>query len=615
MSEQIKKGAIAVETQNIFPVIKKWLYSDKDIFLRELISNASDAITKHKRLVSLGEAAALPQPYKITVTLNKEHRTLTVSDNGIGMSEEEIDKYINQIALSGAVDFIEKYEKASDDASGIIGHFGLGFYSAFMIADNVDIISKSYAGFPAVKWSGNDSCEYFMEKAEKESCGTDIVLHVNDDENEFLDADRILGIINKFCSFMPYDIYFLESGKENEESKPVNDTHPLWQKKPSECSKQEYFDFYKKVFGDYRDPLFYIHINADYPLNFKGILYFPKISSGYEAMEGQVKLFYNQVFVADNIKEVIPEYLMVLRGVLDCPELPLNVSRSYLQANGYVSKISSHIVKKVADKLNSMFLSEKDSYEKMWDEISPFVKYGCMKDEKFYSKISESIIFKDIEGNFVTVKQYLEANKTKNIFYTTDTVRQSQYISMFKSEKVNVLVLDKIIDSQFISFLESKFAETEKFKECKFLRVDSELADFLKSSSEKSSQEDNSKLTDLFKKTLNIENLTIKAENLKDPDVPAILSTSEESRRFSDMMKMYSPDNDSQIPVSETLVLNLSNPLIEKIISNACDNSKEDINKKIIKQVYIYSLISKRDLSEKELHEFITENSSLLNLL
>ncbi|MBR5308220.1 MAG: molecular chaperone HtpG [Clostridia bacterium] len=633
MAETLKRsGNISVETQNIFPVIKKWLYSDKEIFVRELVSNACDAVTKHKRLVSLGEASEISVPYRIDVTLDTELGTLTVSDNGIGMSADEIDRYINQIALSGALDFIEKYEgKGEDDGNGIIGHFGLGFYSAFMIADKVELISKSHAGGATTKWIGSDSCEYTMEDTDdREIQGTDVILYINDDEKEFLDGTRIKSILDKFCAFMPVEIYFTdvaeeekakkeaeEKSEENKEEKPVlpiNDTTPLWQKKPSECTEEEYIEFYKKVFNDYKEPLFYVHINADYPLNFKGILYFPRINPEFGAIEGQVKLYYNQVFVADNIKEVIPDYLMIMKGVLDCPELPLNVSRSYLQSNGYVNKISAHIVKKICDKLNSLFNLEREKYENMWHDIKPFVEYGCMKDAKFYDRVKDIILFKTTDDKFVTVKECTEAEGFDNeIYYTDDALQQSRYISMFRNESIQVVSFDSAIDTQFISFLESKFISDEALKDVKFSRVDAGISKALRADGETT---ENTELCEYFKKTLGLsEEFKITAERLKDTEVPAMLNLTEQSRRFSEMMKMYSGGEGMGMPVEETLVLNMANPLIEKLSASFGDESRKDINEAIVKQVYSLALLAQRPLSAQELRDFISGSAKLYGML
>lgn len=631
MEENIKKGGISVETQNIFPVIKKWLYSDKDIFVRELISNGCDAVTKHKRLVSLGEAESDGKPYRIDVTLDTELGTLTFSDNGIGMNEEEIDKYINQIALSGALDFIQKYEGESEDAGkGIIGHFGLGFYSAFMIADKVEIKSKSYrADDSAVWWTGSEDGSYEMRPCDKTEHGTDIILHINDDEKEYASESKIREIIEKFCSFMPVEIYYTvlpekaeekkegEEPKEKSEPKPVNDTTPLWLKKPSECTDEEYKEFYRKVFHDYKEPLFWIHISADYPLNFKGILYFPKLSNEYGSYEGQVKLYYNQVFVADNIKEVIPEYMFLLKGVLDCPELPLNVSRSYLQSNGYVAKISAHIVKKVSDKLNSLFNTEREKYEGFWDDVKPFVEYAGIRDSKFFSKVKDAVLYKTTDGKFMTLSEYAANEHYDNtVYYTDDKQRQSKYVSMFAAQGVPVVEFDKLIDVQFVSFAESELKSDDKYKDIKFVRVDSGVADILKDSDKQTDEEQSKKLCDFFKETLGKgDGLKISCDHLKDSTVPAVLNLSEQSRRFSDMMKMYGGGMGS-MPVDETLVLNLSNPLISKIADRITgEETPDELSKSLATQAYMLALVAQRPLEPDELSKFISQSSELFSKL
>lgn len=636
MSEnQVKKGGISVETKNIFPVIKKWLYSDKDIFVRELVSNACDAITKHKRLVSLGEATSDGAPYRIDVTLDNDLGTLTFSDNGIGMNAEEIDKYINQIALSGAVDFIQKYEKADADAKaegtgGIIGHFGLGFYSAFMIADKVEILSKSWHDDKAVLWKGTDEGDYEMsESDERTSRGTDIVLHINDDEKEYASAFKIKEILDKFCAFMPVEIYFNElpvkeePKKEGEEAaekpepKPINDTNPLWLKRPQDCTEEEYKEFYQKVFHDYREPLFWIHINADYPLNFKGILYFPKMENEFGNYEGQVKLYYNQVFVADNIKEVIPEYLLLLKGVLDCPELPLNVSRSYLQTNGYVSKISAHIVKKVGDKINALFGTEREKYEGMWDAVKLFVEYGCVRDQKFFEKVKNSVLYKTTAGKYMTLAEYADANEhfDKKVYYTDDKKQQAAYIAMFDKQNVPIVELDKLLDIQFVSTVEH--AETdEKLKDVKFVRVDSGVSDILKEENSDENKENNEKLAKFFEKTLNKgEHLKIACETLKDTTVPAFLGLSEESRRFADMMKLYGNGMSAGLPQELTLSLNLSNPLTQKLEKRVADGNEDELTEKLAKQVYLLALVAQRPLEADELSEFLALSSELYTRL
>lgn len=630
MSENIRKGGISVETQNIFPVIKKWLYSDKDIFLRELVSNGCDAVTKHKRLVSLGEAPSREENYRVDVVLDTELGTLTVKDNGIGMDEEEIDKYINQIALSGAVDFIEKYEGKTEDAgNGIIGHFGLGFYSAFMIADKVEIFSLSYKdGAKAVHWTGSDDGSFEMQDCDKETFGTEIVLHINDEEKDYATESKVREILDKFCSFMPVEIYYsvlpekAEEVKEGEEAekkeeKPVNDTTPLWLKKPSDCTEEEYKDFYRKVFNDYKEPLFWVHISADYPLNFKGILYFPKLDNEFGNYEGQVKLYYNQVFVADNIKEVIPEYMFLLKGVLDCPELPLNVSRSYLQSNGYVSKISAHIVKKISDKINSLFGTEREKLEGFWQDVKPFVEYACIRDEKFYDKVKNSILFKTTDGKYVTISEYADGEGfNKSVYYTDDVIRQSKYVGMFAKENVSVLEFDKMIDVQFVSFCEHKLMTDadEKIKDTKFVRVDSGFADALKKEDGEKNEESDNALCEFFKETLGKgDALKISCDSLKDDTVPALLNLSEQSRRFADMMKMYGGGMSAMgVPEEETLVLNTSNALVSKIRDKMNDGNSEEICKKLAKQVYMLALVAQRPLNAEELSEFIDETSKLL---
>ncbi len=628
--ENIRKGGISVETQNIFPVIKKWLYSDKDIFVRELVSNGCDAVTKHKRLVSLGEAQSDGESYRIDVTLNTELSTLTFSDNGIGMNEEEIDKYINQIALSGALDFIQKYEGESEDAGkGIIGHFGLGFYSAFMIADKVEIISKSYHDEKSVWWTGADDGSYEMREGNREKRGTDIILHINDSEKEYATEGKIREILDKFCAFMPVEIYYNvlpekieevkdgEEPKEKEEPKPINDTTPLWLKKPSECTEEEYKDFYRKVFMDYKEPLFWVHISADYPLNFKGILYFPRLENEFGSYEGQVKLYYNQVFVADNIKEVIPEYMFLLKGVLDCPELPLNVSRSYLQSNGYVNKISAHIVKKVSDKLCSLFNNEREKLEGFWDDVKPFAEYGCIRDEKFYSKVKDIMLYKTTDGKFVTLKEYAQSESfDKTVYYTDDKIRQSKYIGMFSQQNVSVVEFDKMIDVQFVSFAESKLMSDEgDLKDTKFVRVDSGAFDILKDKDAGNDEEKNTKLIDFFKETLGKgEELKISCEALKDTTVPAVLNLSEQSRRFADMMKMYG-GGAMGMPTEETLVLNTKNSLVEKLSEKLASESDSDIAKKLCEQIYMLALVAQRPLDADELSKFIAQSSELLSSL
>ncbi len=619
MSEEIKKtekGGISVEIEHIFPIIKKWLYSEKEIFLREIVSNACDAVTKVKRLASLGEAQ-LPdgEEFRITVTLDKAARTLTVSDNGIGMTEDEVRRYICQIALSGALEFIEKYEGSDGAADGIIGHFGLGFYSAFMVSSTVDVITRSYKTDSAVKWVCNEAGEYeITTDYVREERGTDVVMHITEEESEFLEEARIRTILDKYCSFMPTPIYLevvTEEASEKTESEPVNDVNPLWQKNPSDCTDEEYDKFYHKVFADFREPLFHIHLNADYPLNFKGILYFPKIAHEYDSLEGQVKLYYNQVFVADNIKEVIPDFLLMLKGVLDCPELPLNVSRSYLQNSGYVAKISAHIVKKVADKLTSMFNLERESYEKLWSDIKTFVEYGCMRDRKFYDRVKSAIVYKTTDGSYVTLDEYLEKAKDKHektVYYAADETSQAQYISMFADEGIEVVVLDKMLDTQFINVVEQ---ENEGVK---FIRIDADVAGALKAEGE---AENNEKLAELFKKISGNAELKVTFELLKNEKIPALLNISEETRRMEDMMRMYRMSGndmgDMKFPTETTLIINGASRLISRLSDMVeADGDKAE---RLAKQIYTLSLLSQRQLDAEELKEFLSDSFDMLENL
>ena len=600
MAENINKGGISVDTEHIFPIIKKWLYSEKDIFLREIVSNASDAITKLKRLESLGLYNSNGENYAITVRLDSEEGTLTVSDNGIGMSEEEVKKYICSIALSGAIDFIKKYENESDGASnGIIGHFGLGFYSAFMVSSTVEVETKSYTDAPAVRWVCNESGEYEMSAGSRSTHGTTVTMHVSDDESEYLQKSKILDILNKYCSFMPIEIYF-ENGNEKQES-PINDVTPLWQKQPSECTKEEYFEFYHKVFGDYRDPLFYIHINADYPLNFKGILYFPRIANEYETLEGEVKLYYNQVFVADNIKEVIPEYLLMLKGVLDCPELPLNVSRSYLQTNTYVSKLSAHIVKKVADKLNSLALNEREEYALIWKDIAPFIEYASIIDKKFYDRVKQSILLELVDGSAVTMKEYLEEAKETHegkIYYSSDRALQAQYISMLEAKNIKVALFERAIDVQFASFAEGNNEGV------KFLRVDSSVNELFDSDSEAI---ENESLKNLFASVVD-DHVEVEFGAISDESVPALLSVDEEIRRMEEMMRAYGIGNPT--PPDKKLTINASSPLIKKL--EALSESDPDLAKEIADYVYKLALLSQKKFSAEEMQEFMQSSYNLL---
>ena len=601
MTEKINKGGISVDTEHIFPIIKKWLYSEKDIFLREIVSNASDAITKLKRLEYLGLRDATDEKYSISVSLDTENGTLTVSDNGIGMSEDELQKYICNIALSGAVDFIKKYENESSDnaLNGIIGHFGLGFYSAFMVSSTVEVETKSYTDAPAIHWICNESGEYETSIGTRTEHGTSVIMHISEEESEYLNKAKILDILDKFCAFMPVEIYF-ECDDERKES-PINDTTPLWQKQPSECTKEEYFEFYHKVFDDPRDPLFYIHINADYPLNFKGILYFPRIANEYETLEGEIKLYYNQVFVADNIKEVIPEYLLMLKGVLDCPELPLNVSRSYLQTNTYVSKLSAHIVKKVADKLNSLANNDREEYTEIWKDIAPFIEYASIKDKKFYDRVKQSILLNLVNDTSVTINEYLDTAKDTHegkIYYSSDRALQAQYISMFENKGIKVALFERAIDIQFASFAEG-YSENQM----KFLRVDSNINDILSNDD----VEESENLKELFN-SITEESVSVEFGNLSEESVPALLSVDEDIRRMEEMMRMYGIAQPT--PPEKKLILNSSSPLIKKLDELCASNS--NLATDLAEHIYKLALLSQKKFTAEEMKEFMESSYKLL---
>ncbi len=636
-----RTGDISVETAHIFPIIKKWLYSEKDIFLRELVSNAADAVTKHRRLLSLGEIreeSGDESTYRITVTLDTAARTLTVSDNGIGMTEEELLRYLGNIALSGALDFINRYESVEDGKSGkagIIGHFGLGFYSAFMVADTVEVITKSYQDSPAVRWVCRAEGSYELEPTTREGRGTDVILHIAADEDEYLAGVRIRTMLDKYCSFMPTEIYFEEVTEESEDEAteekpapaPINDTMPLWQKQPSTCTEEEYKVFYHKVFHDFRDPLFHIHINADYPLNFKGILYFPRLASEYEPIEGQVKLYYNQVFVADNIKEVIPEYLLMLKGVLDCPELPLNVSRSYLQNNAYASKVAAHIVKKLADKLISLCDTERETYEGVWNSIKTFVEYACMRDRKFYDRAKDALLLRLTDGRYVTVDEYFkprdaaedtantEEKAEKTVYYTSDPEGQAQYIALFEAEGIPVAVLDTFIDTQFVQMYENYEGQSG----VRFQRIDADVAAALTrtETDEAATETTRTALTELYRRVSASEELEVKFATLKDGDLPAMLTVSEESRRMEEMMRMYAMqsgmDAPAAYPVAYTLTVNLASPLTTRL-ATLCDTDPATAEA-IAAQVWRLSLLSQRKLTAEELKTFLTASFDLLGRL
>ena len=651
----IEKGSLSITSENIFPIIKKWLYSDHDIFIRELVSNGCDAITKLKKLSLVGEYNAPDdEKYRVDVITDAEAKTLTFIDNGIGMTAEEVKKYINQIAFSGAQAFMEKYkDKASEDQ--IIGHFGLGFYSAFMVADKVTIDTLSYVeGSEAVHWESEEGINFEMSAGDKEGHGTKITLYLNEDSYGFSNEYRVKEVLDKYCSFMPVEIYYTnanavkeepkeavvdekkEGEEKKEEVKPVNNPNPLWAKHPNECTEEEYKEFYRHVFHDYKEPLFWIHLNMDYPFNLKGILYFPKINTEYDAIEGTIKLYNNQVFIADNIKEVIPEFLMLLKGVIDCPDLPLNVSRSALQNDGFVKKISDYISKKVADKLTGMYKTDRENYEKYWDDISPFIKYGCLKDEKFEEKMRDVIIFKNLEDKYVTLPEYLEKDgeekaeekaeeKTEEapkaeesdskdkeekkdiVYYVTDKVLQSQYINMFKDAGMDAVILTHNIDQPFINSLEAKNDTI------KFMRIDADVAGALKGDAdEKSLEKEQKELEKLFRKVLNKEKLNVKVEDIKNESVSSMITLSEESRRMQDMMKMYSMGgaglDDDMFGEGETLVLNANNELVKYVFDN---KDKDDVNI-FAEQLYDLAMISHKPLKPEAMTKFIARSNEIL---
>lgn len=680
-----KHGSLSINSENIFPIIKKWLYSDHDIFYRELISNGCDAITKLKKLDMMGEYE-LPENYKarIDVVVDPEAKTLTFTDNGIGMTADEVEEYINQIAFSGATDFISKYKDKTDNDQ-IIGHFGLGFYSAFMVADEVHIDTLSYKeGAKAVHWECDGGTEFTMTEGDKAEVGTKITLFINEDVLEFCNEYKAREVIKKYCSFMPTEIYLSKANTKGtetikadekrpddvvvEEIKPekegdeeklkivkrpelLNDTNPLWMKNPSECTKEEYLEFYRKVFQDYKEPLFWIHLNMDYPFNLKGILYFPRINMEYESIEGTIKLYNNQVFIADNIKEVIPEFLMLLKGVIDCPDLPLNVSRSALQNDGFVKKISDYISKKVADKLAGMCKTEKEEYDKYWDDISPFIKFGCLKDDKFCEKMTDYILFKNLDGKYLTLPECLEVNKIdpdeaenkeeteekstdesaeaaeteaadkdeeteekkeKVIYYVTDEKQQSQYINMFKAAKMDAVILNHNIDQPFISQLEAKN------EGIKFRRIDADLTDSLKSKTSKKAEEELTKAAEtigkVMKKALKKDKIEIRVEKLKNKKIASMMTLSEESRRMQDMMKMYAMpgmDMGDYGKEGETLVLNASHPLVQYVLDHTDDSNVS----MICEQLYDLALLQQAPLEPEAMSKFITRSNDIMLLL
>ena len=663
-----EKGSLSINSENIFPIIKKWLYSDHDIFFRELISNGCDAITKMKKLDVMGEVN-IPEgnEWRIDVSVSQENKTITITDNGIGMTADEVKQYINQIAFSGAQAFMEQYkDKTNEDC--IIGHFGLGFYSAFMVAHRVTIDTLSYKeGATAVHWESEEGTEFEMAEGDRTERGTKITLFLNEDSYEFSNEYRAKEVIEKYCSFMPTPIYFTNEdkpveektsakkddekgeGKEPEAPKPINNPNPLWMKHPNDCTEEEYKAFYREVFHDYKEPLFWIHLNMDYPFNLKGILYFPKVNLQYENLEGKIKLYNNQVFVADNIKEVIPEFLLLLKGVIDCPDLPLNVSRSALQNDGFVKKISDYITKKVADKLSGMCKLERESYEKYWDDISPFIKYGCLKDDKFCEKMKEYMLFKNLEGKYVTLADYLAASKKEDkseeapivenadgtpaneaaeqkeaeengevpeekkqvVYYITDEQQQSQYINMFKEAGMDAVYLTHSIDDAYISKLEYDA------KDVKFLRIDADVSQAFKeevAEDDKNFKKFGETVTKLVKKALNKDKLEVKVEKLKNAKVASMITLSEESRRMQDMMKMYSMnglDLGGMGGEGETLILNANHPLVQFIF----DNKKDENTNMICEQLYDLAMISHKPLAPEAMTKFIERSNEIMLLL
>lgn len=619
-----QQGNISIHAQNIMPIIKRWLYSDKDIFIREMVSNGCDAITKQKMLSPGAE-----EDWRVTVTLDAEKGELTFSDNGIGMTAEEVEKYINQVAFSGAEEFLKNYE--GDEKGGIIGHFGLGFYSAFMVADRVTIETLSgKEGASPVRWTSEDGMAFTMEDGSRTQRGTDVILHISEEEKEFLEEYRVREVLKRYCGFMATPVYFDvvkkeepakegqegEKAAENKEPKGpelINDTPALWLKAPKDCTDEEYKKFYRDVFHTFDDPLFYVHLNVDYPFNLKGILYFPKLTNDFGTREGEIKLFSGQVFVADNIKEVIPEFLMLLKGVIDCPDLPLNVSRSFLQNDGYVKKLSAYITRKVADKLTGLFNSERDNYQKYWDDIHPFVKYGCMRDAKFFDQVKDTLLYKTTKGEYLTLQEYLSKNEGKlggkKVIYTNDPTRQSASVAMYDAEGIDVVVMDALIDLNFLSFMEY----SSGIEGLTFARVDADSQTFQKEMTEdekKQSEEDEKKLADVLHKATGKEDLTVKLASLKDESLPAMLTQEEQGRRFSEMSRIYGQD--FKLPETHTLVLNAANPVVKSLISGEADEETRGL---IAAQLYDLARMSTRPLEKEEVTAFLSRSNKLLELL
>ncbi len=596
-----KQGNIRISSENMMPIIKKWLYSEKDIFLREIVANASDAITKLKKLKEMGEASFDEEEYKITVTTDSKAKTLTVEDNGIGMTAEEVETYITQIAFSGAADFVSKYEKAGGD--GIIGHFGLGFYSAYMVSENIEIFTKSYKeGSAGVHWESDGNSTYTLGDCEKQMRGTKIVMHIAAEEKEFLQENTVRGLIRKYCSFMPFNIYL--NPKEGEENKPLNTPLPLYAKDPKECTEEEYKTFYRETFSDYNEPLFWVHLNMDYPFRVKGILYFPKVRKQVELERGQVKLYCNQVFIADNIKEVIPEFLMLLNGVIDCPDIPLNVSRSFLQNDRQVQKIAKHITKKVADKLGELYRNDKEKYENCWKDIATFVKFGCIKDDEFYNKVKDIIIFKNISGEYRPLTSYFgeevkeedakQGKEAQTAYYVSDEKKQAQYIKMFRDAGMDAIVCDTYIDPHFISYLEYKNPTRVKF-----MRIDADVDGALKEENGEDKE-----IEEIFTAALGKKKVKIKTEKLKNAAVPAIVNVSEFMRRMSEMNSFYQM---GEAPEDLTLVVNTANAAVL-----ALKGAEEEKRSRSAMQIYYLALLAYRQLTSEEWDVFTEANTALI---
>lgn len=591
-----REGNIKISSENMMPIIKKWLYSDKDIFLREIVANGVDAITKFKKLVNMGEAQENGEEYCVKISVDKKAKTLTVEDNGIGMTEEEVESYITQIAFSGASDFLQKYEKAGGD--GIIGHFGLGFYSVYMVSENVEIFTKSYKDVPAVHWESDGNAAYSIEECDKVTRGTKIVLHISAEEKEFLDENTIKNLVRKYCSFMPFNVYVSYNGDGKDE--PLNSILPLYAKNPKDCTDENYKTFYTDTFMDYNEPIFWVHLNMDYPFKLKGILYFPKVKNKLELERGKVKFYCNQVFIADNIKEVIPEFLMLLNGVIDCPDIPLNVSRSFLQNDRQVQKISKHITKKVADKLISLFKNDREKFENCWSDVANFVKFGCIKDNEFYEKIKDIIIYKDINGKFANFSEFIgienketvetagnKESKPTTIYYVSDEQQQAQYIKLFKDEGLNAILCDNFIDPHFLSFLEYKTPD-----KLKFTRIDADLDGALKNIEEA----DDSVIVDIFKNAVSNDKITVKIQSLKNESVPAVIVVDEYMRRYSEMGQIYGM---SEGDLAKTLIININNEVVSKI--KELDENKQ---KFVAEYIYLLALSSFKKLTNEESEKF-----------